>query len=320
MRKNAIFLFCPPVLLWAGSGMEEANRLFKAHKHLAALECLDRILKANPQDPEALILAGELQLRLGNPSRAQAHADSALNLRPRSAAAHLLRGNSVGAQIAQAGVLRRMAMASEVRIHYEQAVLLDPRSRDARQALFAYYLRAPSIAGGGLEKAKAFAEQTLGIDAALGETFTGKLLQQKKDLGGAQAAFRRAIAADPGFGQPLNEIGYVELAMNQVDFAIAHFRQFVAVAPEDPNSHDSLGDGFLAKGAVDDAIAAYRAALALDPEFAAALLHLGEALQKKGRREEAVTAYRKCAGSPKDSTYRKQALAHLRSLGDLPRS
>lgn len=320
MWKNAIFLFCLPVLLWAGPDMEEARRLFKAHRHLAALECLDRILKTNPQDSEALLLSGAVQLRLGNPSKAQAHADSALKLRPESAGAHLLRGNSVGAQIAQAGVFRRMAMASEARLHYERAVSLDPRFRDARQALFAYYLRAPSIAGGGLDKAKAFAEQTLGIDTALGETFNGTLLQQKKDLGGAQAAFRRAIAADPGFGQPLNEIGYVELAMNQVDFAIAHFRQLVAVAPEDPNSHDSLGDGLLAKGAVDDAIAAYRAALALDPEFAAALLHLGEALQKKGRREEALQAYRKCAGSSKDSTYRKQALAHLRSFGDVARS
>lgn len=315
--------FCPALVLLpalslclqAETDLEQAARLMKVRKYPAAQALVDKALKANPQDAEALVLAGNLQMRQGNFAKAQTLADEALKLQPNRSGAHLLRGNAIGAQIATAGMLKKMSMASEVRGHFEKAVQAEPRNREARQALFGYYLQAPGVAGGGLDKAQAFADQTLGLDPALGHTFKGRLHQQKKDLGAAQAAYRQAIAADPKFGQPLNEIGYVELAMKQVDYAIGHFQQLTAVEPEDPNSHDSLGDGFMAKGSLDEAIAAYRKAVALEPTFSPSLLHLAEALEKKGQKDEAIQAYRRCAELPKGGRFSKQAKERLKALG-----
>lgn len=295
--------------------LEQAARLMRLRRYPAAQALVDKALQANPQNAAALALAGELQLRQGEFPKAQVLAEQALKLQPNLAPAHVLRGNCLGAQINQVSMLKKMSVAGEIRGHFEKAVAAEPRNREARQALFGYYLQAPGIAGGGSDKAAAFADQTLSLDPALGHTLKGRLLQQKKDLGAAQAEYRLALAADPRFGQPLNELGYVELGMKQVDYAVGHFRQLTALEPEDPNAHDSLGEGLLAKGALDEGIAAFRKAVALDPTFSPALLHLGQALEQKGQQAEAIQAYRRCAELPRTGRYGQMAKARLKALG-----
>ena len=304
--------------LRAETDLEQARRLMKARDYPAAQGVLERAVLAEPRSAEAWALLGELQFPARNPKKAQECADKAIQLDPTKARYQVLRGNALGMQAQQANVLKAMTLVGDIRGAYEKAIQLEPRSREARVALFNYYFNAPSVAGGGLDKAKALAEQTLALDAALGHFLKGVLLQKEKNPGGALAEYRQAQAADPGYAPVYNRLGYLELEQKQVDLALEHFRKQVELTPDDPNSYDSLGDGLVAKGRLDEAIQAYRKALALNPTFTPSMRSLGKALEQAGRRDEAIAHYRACAqlgtqqGIPQAV---KEAKERLKALG-----
>ena len=51
------------------------------------------------------------------------------------------------------GMMSKMSMAPKLRNAFETAVKLDPSLTEARSALIEYYLQAPSMVGGGADKA-----------------------------------------------------------------------------------------------------------------------------------------------------------------------
>lgn len=280
--------------LRAETDLEKATRLIKIRNFQEAQVILDRALQATPSDAEALAVMGELQLATRNPKKAVEYADKAIQLNPAKARYHVLRGSGLGVQAQQANFLKAMTMVGDIRGAFEKAVQLEPRNRNARSALFSYYFNAPSIAGGGLDKAQTFAEQTLGLDAALGHFQKGLILQKQKNMGAAYAEYRLSQAADARYAPTCNAMGYMELEMKHVDMALEQFHKQVEFDPDNANSYDSLGDGWKAKGRLDEAIKAYRKALALDPLFPSSMRSLGTALEQTGQRDEAIQYYRSC--------------------------
>ena len=281
--------------LWAQTELEEAGRLTKARNFQEAQVILERNLKATPNNAEALALMGELQLVTRNPEKAAEFADRAIAVDGGKARYHLLRGNALGMLAQQVNFMRAMTMTGDIRGAFEKAVELEPRNRKARFALFSYFLVAPSVAGGGLDKALVFAEQTVALDAAIGHQMKGQILQKQKNAAAALTEFRLALAADPRLPSINNIMGYLALEMKQVDVALEHFHKQVDIEPENANSFDSLADGWMAKGKPDEAVTAYRKALALNPLFPSSLLGLGKALEQVGRQQEAIAHYRHSA-------------------------
>jgi tetratricopeptide (TPR) repeat protein len=118
-------------------------------------------------------------------------------------------------------------------------------------------------------------------------------------LADAEAAFRRALAADPGLGEARLRHGRVRLLKGQTGEAIAELRR---VAGED----GSLRRRYLARlfearahekrGDAEAAARAYRAAVAVEPEGQSAWIGLGRALDLLGRREEAEQAFAAALG------------------------
>ncbi len=113
-------------------------------------------------------------------------------------------------------------------------------------------------------------------------------------LGDAEAAFRRALAADPGLSEARLRLGRVRLLRGQAREAIVELQR---VARED----GSLRRRYLARlfearahekrGDVEGAARAYRAAVAVEPEGQSSWIGLGCAFDLLGRREEAEQAF-----------------------------
>jgi Flp pilus assembly protein TadD len=113
-------------------------------------------------------------------------------------------------------------------------------------------------------------------------------------LGQAEAAFRRALAADPGLGEARLRLGRVRVLRGRVGEAIVDLQQ---VARED----GSLRRRYLARlfearahekrGDAEAAVRAYRAAVAVEPEGQSAWMGLGRTLVFLGRGNEAQEAF-----------------------------
>ncbi len=118
-------------------------------------------------------------------------------------------------------------------------------------------------------------------------------------LGEAEAAFRRALAADPGLGEARLRLGRVRTLRGRVGEAIADLQQ---VAREDGSLRRRyLANLFAARahekrGDLESAARAYRAAVAIEPEGQSAWIGLGRALDLLERREAAQEAFAAAVG------------------------
>jgi tetratricopeptide (TPR) repeat protein len=121
-------------------------------------------------------------------------------------------------------------------------------------------------------------------------------------LADAEAAFRRALAADPGLGEARLRLGRVLLLRGHAKEAVAALQQ---VAREDGSLRRRYlaglfeGRGHEKRGDMAAAARAYRAAVAVEPEGQSAWIGLGRALDLLGQREEAAEAFAAALGSRK---------------------
>lgn len=108
-------------------------------------------------------------------------------------------------------------------------------------------------------------------------TFLGWALSWQGRVDAAIEECERAIAVDPDFGNPYNDIGAYLIEKGELDEAIPWFQKAMQArryeSPAFP--HLNLGRIYEKKGNWTEAIASYKQALALNPEYALAKKSLG---------------------------------------------
>jgi Tfp pilus assembly protein PilF len=80
---------------------------------------------------------------------------------------------------------------------FERAVELDPSNLEALSDVFEYYLEAPGIVGGGLDKAENIARRFADVNPAENHWARARLAEKRRDFEAAEREFRAALAADP---------------------------------------------------------------------------------------------------------------------------
>ncbi len=130
----------------------------------------------------------------------------------------------------------------------------------------------------------------------------GKVLNDKPDRVGAEAAFREAIRLDPKFAMAHFNLGNVLYAKPDRVGAEAAYREAIRLDPKDAKAHYGLGLVLQAKPDRVGAEAAFREAIRLDSKLAVAYGKLGLVLQAKPDRVGAEAAFREAIRlDPKDA-------------------
>jgi len=104
----------------------------------------------------------------------------------------------------------------------------------------------------------------------------------------AEAVYRRAIAADPRFSWPYQNIGRLYLLQNANDKAIGWLRQAVAANPDHFRAQFNLGVAAERLQRWEEATGAFRRAVELNADDADAHARLGWVLLKADQEAEAV--------------------------------
>jgi serine/threonine-protein kinase len=218
--------------------------------------------------------------------------------------------------------------AAEAIRYFEQAIAEDPDYALAYTGLADAHALAIDYRGlpvtEGMERAKAYARQALGLDEALAEAHSSLawvLFIHDFDWEGALEEFRRAIALDPRYAtarqwysMPLAAAGRfdesIREALTAVELdpasvalwrtagwtyyyarrwepAVTHLRRAIALNPTAEESHRVLGLVLGQMGSLSDAEAAFREALSISKETAYATAGLGDVLARQGREDEA---------------------------------
>ncbi|HET7893104.1 MAG TPA: tetratricopeptide repeat protein [Candidatus Sulfotelmatobacter sp.] len=127
--------------------------------------------------------------------------EHAIKLDPDKGSYHLWMGRIYGEKADRAGFLSAAGLAKKVRTSFERAVQLEPANWEARVDLAEFYLEAPSIVGGGQDKARAQADALLSINPAMAHWVRASIAGHNKDGAAAEREYRAAIEASHGSAQ-----------------------------------------------------------------------------------------------------------------------
>ncbi|HEY4354950.1 MAG TPA: tetratricopeptide repeat protein [Acidobacteriaceae bacterium] len=163
-----------------------------------AINSLRGILAANPADGPAHLLLCRAFYAEELPDQSVSECEAALRTLGGNSEAQHWAGKAYGLKADRSGPLTGYSMAKKVKASFEAAVNLDPMNGDAVDDLGEYYVAAPSIVGGGLDKAEALAAR---VEAKLPERalrLRALIAEKRKDYGTAEREFREHVQLSHG--------------------------------------------------------------------------------------------------------------------------
>src|SRR5258708_3996544 len=166
-----------------------------------ALQTLEQQIRTAP-NAEAYNLLCRAHFELGAWDAGISACEKATALEPSNGLYHLWLGRAYGEKADRAGFLKAAGLAGKVRTEFERAVEFSPNSWEARTDLAEFYLEAPSMVGGGKDKALSQAELIAPLNPAMAHWVKGRLAEKNKDNSAAEKEYRAAIDASKGGAPP----------------------------------------------------------------------------------------------------------------------
>lgn len=286
MRPLALFLLTTVIASAAvpKAELDAARQLLSERKLAEAEAAAVKLTTTYPQEGEAFLFLGTVQMSKQAPEAAVAAFEKAVALNPQSSEFQRRLGDAYGFSAQKAGVFSMLGFAKKCLAAYEKAVALDPSSIPARQSLMGYYQQAPGMAGGGMDKAYAQAAEIKKLSADQGRLAFAQLYATDKKWTEAFTEFEEVLKTDPDNYLANFQIGRLAaLSGERVDRGIETLRKALALKPSagaagHEAAHWRLGMLFEKKGDKAAAKAAYEAALKVNPKFPQAI----DALKKLG--------------------------------------
>jgi tetratricopeptide (TPR) repeat protein len=182
-----------PLVLRAGSNGVSVKELLNAGRVDEAIHTLQSEIARSPNDAESYNLLCRAYFMLNDWDPGITACAHATDLDPQSSLYWLWLGRIYGEKADHAGWLTAAGLAKKVRTAFERAVLLDPKSWEARTDLAEFDLEAPGIVGGGKQKAQAQADVLRGLNPARADWIEGKIAEKNKDYATAERGYRAAV-------------------------------------------------------------------------------------------------------------------------------
>lgn len=124
--------------------------------------------------------------------------EAAAELAPESSSAALELARAYGAKAEHSGALTGMRMVSRIRENFERAVKLDGNNVEALSDLGQFYVEAPTMVGGGLDKAESLVARLQSLSPARAHRLAGMIAAKRKDDINAEREFQAEVAAVHG--------------------------------------------------------------------------------------------------------------------------
>jgi tetratricopeptide (TPR) repeat protein len=298
------------VLLSAQALTAATPRQLLASGHVdEAIQVLQQQTSHSPTNAESYNLLCRAYFMIDEWDRGIAACERARSLDPTQSTYDLWLGRIYGEKADHAGFFSAAGLAKKVRSSFERAVELDPRNWEARTDLAEFYLEAPSIVGGGKDKARAQAEALIPLNPGMSHWVLGRIAEKNKDFAAAEREYREEIATSHEgargwldlaiFFRHTSRLDEMEQALRRLEsapldraeslmdaggmllrtgrdfsFAIRLLRRYLSDGPveEGPafKAHDLLGQLLAKQGNGPAAAEEFRAALALFHNYARA--------------------------------------------------
>jgi protein O-GlcNAc transferase len=184
-------------------GMAEVLR--RQHQPEKSEELLSDVLKTSPDFPASYITLAYIRYTQMNFNEAVRLANMVLGIGEKNVdksnhvRAHLLYGGTKGMIAHYGGPLSKIVNGTSVLPSLRVAEKLQPDSAEVKFGLGSFYLLAPSLAGGDLEKAEEYFKKAIEIDPFFADAYVrlGQLYKIKGDNVRYNEYLKKALEIDP---------------------------------------------------------------------------------------------------------------------------
>jgi tetratricopeptide (TPR) repeat protein len=247
-------------------------------------------------DAKAAFDLGKTAHNAGKTDEAVSAFERAVALEPASSLYHMWLGHAYSRQLSGASFLRKPFIARRSGQEYDTAVKLDPRSLDAAEARLDFFLGAPGIVGGGIDKARTEAARLATLDAYRGGMATARIAEHEKQLPEAERLYRSLMAEYPDRTAAMDALVTILLNAKRFDEGFRIVDDRLARLPDETAALYNLGrlssvsGQHLARG--EAALRRYLTLVTADPARQSnAHYRLGTIKEKMGDTQSAAAEY-----------------------------
>jgi tetratricopeptide (TPR) repeat protein len=266
------------------ASLATANAALQSGQADKALALIASLPQQGQNNAQALNLSCRIHFAVGKWDAAIQDCEQAIRIDPNNARNHMWLGRALGEKANKSSFFTAFSMGKRVVQEFQRATQLDPQDAEALFDLGSFYVEAPSVVGGGLDKARSVVAQLDRIDPARAYELRAQIDVQQKDFGSAENDLKKAISIGhhPAFQwATLARFYQMRKRWDDMDAAI---RSCMSAASRDPHAgvalYDAAGVLILAKR---------------EPELAAKLLQEYLASSSKTEEAPAFVAYSRLA-------------------------
>jgi len=227
-RLRHLLLF---ILLFTGRFLvaddSEANALLQQGRMDEATAMLQTLLAAQPGDAEAHQLLCRVYYAQDMGEPAIHECEAAVAHAPNNSENHMWLARAYGFKASHASPFTALRLAGRVHSEFELAVQLDPENVQAMSDVGEYYVAAPPLVGGGLDKAQALAARMQPKFPSQSHRLLALIAEKRKEIPTAEAEFINAVAAGKTPDAYI-DLGHFYKRQNQLDKMLENLQLGVA--------------------------------------------------------------------------------------------
>lgn len=277
-----------------GQSVTTGKQLWEQKKYTEARKQLLAIKKDSKDYAAAQYYLGRVAFDEKKYDEAEAFFEAAIDANNKVADYYTWYGNTLGTIAADANLFKQASLGPKMKSAWEKAVQLDPKTVGARESLIEYYLQAPAIAGGSVDKAIEMANEIKKIKPAEGHRQLGNIYYREKKFAEAEKEFIAMTKADATLTPGLANFYVLQ---KQYDKAFAISDEALKQNPEDMAATYQIGKLSALSGLqLDRGEAALKKYLSYQPQknepsHAGATMRLAQIMEKRGKKSEAKSLY-----------------------------
>jgi tetratricopeptide (TPR) repeat protein len=281
----SLLLFFSARLLLADA--TQADNLLQQGRVAEALTSLQGVLAAQPDDAEAHLLLCRVYYSQNIADNAIRECELAVSRAPSSSDSQMWLGRAYGFKASHANPFAALNLAIKVRNAFERAVELDPENIHAMSDLGQFYVSAPSLIGGGLDKAQALAAKMQPHFPSQAHRLLALIAEKRKDNANAEAEFTSAAAIGKT-PEAYVDLGFFYQRHNQPDKMLNALQSAIAAdyrkGPAIVDAASILTDAHLSPDLAENLLRTYLSSSAKTDDAPAFKVHvqLGDLLAQHG--------------------------------------
>jgi Tfp pilus assembly protein PilF len=278
----------------AGQSIEQAKKWLNERNPTEAKKVLGAVKKDHKEFAEAQYWLGRIAYDEKELGEAETFFENAIEADGKRAEYHNWYGNTLAGIASDANLFKQGMLAPRMKSAWEKAVALNPGYIEPRQSLIQFYLQAPGMMGGSVEKAREMAHEIKKLKPAEGHRQLGNIYSREKNWEAAEKEYLAMVAADASY-----QLVLANYYTSQKHYAKA-FELFESALKKNPDDMmatyqigktSALSGERLARG--EECLKKYLAYQPKpnEPSHAGANMRLAQIFEKRGNKAEAKKLY-----------------------------